>query len=52
MKIAKFNLGLGKGEGEIERINDKTIIVKMRRGGKTKFIKRHIEKHKVEIQEE
>ena len=49
MKTAKFDIGLGRGEGEVERENDKTIIVKMRRAGKTKLIKRHIEKHRVEI---
>ena len=51
MKTAKFDIGLGRGEGEVERENDKTIIVKMRRAGKTRLIKRHIEKHRVEIQE-
>jgi len=52
MRTATFDLGLRRGEGEVERINDKTIVVKMRRGGKTKLIKRHIEKHHVEVQEE
>ncbi len=55
MKIAQFDLGMGRGEGEVERMpappHGKTIVVKMRRGGKTKLIKRHIEKHRVEIQD-
>ena len=51
MRTAEFDIGLGRGEGEIQRINDRTVVVKMRRGGKTKIIKRHIEKHRVVIQE-
>ena len=56
MKTAKFNIGLGRGEGEVVRMpippHGKTIIVKMRRGGKTKLIKRHIEKHRVVIEDD
>ena len=52
LKTAKFNIGLGRGEGEVERENDKTVIVKMRRAGKTRLIKRHIEKHRVEIHDQ
>ena len=52
MRTAQFDLGLGRGEGEIQRINQKTIVVKVRRAGKSKVIKRHIEKHRVVIQEE
>jgi hypothetical protein len=52
MRTAEFDIGLRRGEGEIQRINQKTIVVKMRRGGKSKIIKRHIEKHRVVIQEE
>ena len=52
MKTAKFDIGLGRGEGEVERENDKTVIVKMRRAGKTRLIKRHIEKHRVEIHDQ
>ena len=51
VRTAEFDLGLRRSQGEIERINPKTIIVKMRRAGKTKISKRHIEKHHVEIQE-
>lgn len=55
MKIAKFDIGLGRGEGEVARMpvppHGKTIVVKLRRAGKTRLIKRHIEKHRVEIQE-
>jgi len=52
VRTAEFDIGLGRGEGEIQRINQRTVVVKMRRGGKTKIIKRHIEKHRVVIQEE
>jgi len=52
MRTAEFDIGLGRGEGEIQRINRKTIVVKMRRGGKSRVIKRHIEKHRVVFQEE
>jgi len=52
MRMAQFDIGIGRGEGELVRENDKTIIVKLRRGGKTKLVKRHKEKHHVEIQKE
>jgi hypothetical protein len=49
MQIAKFDIGMGRGEAEVVRVNDSTVVVKMRRGGKSKEIKRHIEKHCVEF---
>jgi len=56
MRTAEFDIGLKRGEAEIVRMpvqpHGKTITVKMRRGGKSKIIKRHIEKHRVVIQEE
>ena len=52
MRTAEFDIGLGRGEGELVQVNEKTVIVKLRRGGKTKNIKRHIEKHRVIILEE
>jgi len=52
MRTAEFDIGLGRGEGEIQKVNDKTIVVKMRRGGKSKIVKRHIVKHRVVMQEE
>jgi len=52
LRTAQFDIGLGRGEGEVQRINQKTVVVKVRRAGKTKIIKRHIEKHRVVIQEE
>jgi len=55
MQTAKFNIGTGRGEAEIVRMpmppHGKNILVKMRRGGKAKVIKRHLEKHQVEIGE-
>ena len=43
---AIFVLGINTGTGEILRVNDKTVIVKLPNG---KRIKRHIEKHNVRI---
>jgi preprotein translocase subunit YajC len=40
-----FDLGLGVGKGEVVRVNDQTVIVRLPNG---KEIKRHIEKHGVE----
>ena len=42
---ATFMLGLGIVKGEIIKINEQTVIVKLPSG---KTIKRHIEKHNVE----
>ena len=39
-----FMLGLGTAKGDIIKINDKTVIVKLPSG---KTVKRHIEKHNV-----
>ena len=41
-----FGLGINAGTGEIVRVNDKTVIVKLPSGKK---IKRHIEKHNVRL---
>jgi hypothetical protein len=49
MKIAEFDIGIGRSEGEIIKENDKTVIVRLRRGGKTVQVKRHIEKHRVVV---
>ena len=55
MQIAKFDIGISRGEGEIVRMpippHGKTITVKMRRGGKTKIIKRHLVKHRVVMED-
>lgn len=52
MKIAEFDIGLGRSEGEVIKENDKTIIVRLRRAGNTAAVKRHIDKHNVVIIEE
>lgn len=49
MKIAEFNFGTGRSQGEIIKENDRTVIVQLRRSGKTVKIKRHKEKHAVVI---
>ena len=49
MQIAEFDIGLGRSEGEVIKINDRTVIVRCNRAGKTITIKRHIEKHNVEF---
>ena len=55
MKIAEFDIGLGRTEGEVVRMpippHGKTIAVRLRRGGKTKIIKRHLVKHRVEMED-
>ena len=43
---ATFTLGTSTAEGEVVKTNDFTVIVKLPSG---KEIKRHIEKHNVEI---
>jgi hypothetical protein len=43
---ATFTLGTTTASGEVVRVNDATVIIKMPNG---KQIKRHIEKHKVEF---
>jgi len=40
-----FDLGLGVSEGEVVKINQQTVVVRLDNG---KEIKRHIEKHGVE----
>jgi len=46
-EFVAFNIGTGRGTAEVVRWNEKTVIVKMRRAGKTKHIKRHIVKDHV-----
>jgi hypothetical protein len=43
---ATFTLGTTTASGQVVRVNDSTVIVKMPNG---KQIKRHIVKHKVEF---
>jgi len=43
---AEFILGTTTEKGEVVRMNDATVIVKLPNG---KEIKRHIEKHRVEF---
>lgn len=45
--LAEFDIGTGRSTGEILKVNEKTIIVRVNRAGKTIKIKRHIEKHRV-----
>ena len=51
-KLVEFILGTGKAIGEVIKVNDRTIIVRCNRAGKTIKIKRHIEKHQVKFLEE
>ena len=41
-----FILGLGAEKGEVIKINEKTVIVRLPNGKK---VKRHIEKHDVRV---
>lgn len=43
---AEFDLGMGRSGGEVVKVNNQTVIVKLQNG---KEIKRHIEKHRVEF---
>ena len=52
MKIAEFNIGMGRSQGEVIKENGRTVIVQLRRSGKTVKIKRHKEKHNVIIVDE
>jgi hypothetical protein len=49
MKIATFNIGNRREDGEVVKFNVKTILVKLENG---KVIKRHLEKHNVYIEGE
>lgn len=49
MKVAQFLINGFITEGEVYKENTKTTIVKFNRAGKTKYVKRHNEKHHVEI---
>jgi len=51
-KLVEFTLGTGKAIGELIRVNERTIIARCNRAGKTIEIKRHIEKHQVKFLEE
>jgi len=51
-KLVEFILGTGKATGELIRVNERTIIARCNRAGKTIKIKRHIEKHQVKFLEE
>jgi len=51
-KLAEFILGTGRTTGEVIKVNDRTIIVRCNRAGKTIKVKRHIEKHKVKFLED
>lgn len=45
---ATFTLGTGTATGEVVKLNDATVIVKMPNG---KHIKRHIQKHNVRFED-
>ena len=49
---ATFDFKMGRAEGEIVRVNDKTVRVKFDTKGRTIEVSRHIEKHHVEFLEE
>jgi len=49
MKTASFDIGTGRAEGEVVKMNDQTVILRFVRGGKAIQVKRHIEKHRVEF---
>jgi hypothetical protein len=49
MRKATFDFKMGRAEGEIVRVNDKTIRVQFDVKGQTIVIPRHIEKHRVEF---
>ena len=48
-QLAEFNIGMGRSVGEILKFNERTIIVRVNRAGKTIRIKRHILKHRVKL---
>jgi hypothetical protein len=49
MKKAEFNFKMGREQGEIVSINDKTVRVQFEVKGQLIVIKRHIDKHNVEF---
>ena len=49
MKKAKFDFKMGRAEGEVVRINDKSVVVQFEAKGQLIVIKRHIDKHNVEF---
>jgi len=51
MKKATFDFKMGRAEGDIVKINDKTVRVQFDVKGRTVVILRHIEKHRVEFLE-
>ena len=52
MKTVGFDFKLGRAEGDVVRDNGKTVIVRFVNNGKEIEIKRHKEKHRVEVIEE
>ena len=52
MTLVSFDIGMGRSEGEVVKENDKTVVVRTNRAGKTIRIKRHKEKHRVEAVDE
>lgn len=50
---AEFDLGTGRGIGEVVKDNEHTVIVEIRsaKSGKMTTIKRHKEKHRVKLLE-
>lgn len=44
---AEFDFKLGRKEGEVIKINDRTVVVRFEIKGQPIEIKRHIEKHNV-----
>lgn len=47
MRIAIFLIRGFESEGELVKSNAKTVLVRLRRAGKTRIIKRHRRKHHV-----
>lgn len=46
---AEFDFKLGRKEGEVIKINDRTVIVRFEVKSQPIEIKRHIDKHNVEF---
>ena len=49
MKKATFDFKMGRAEGEVVSVNDKTVRVQFETKGQVIVIKRHIDKHNVEF---
>ena len=52
MKIVRFDFKLGRAEGEVIKDNGKSVKVRFENHGAEIEIKRHKEKHRVEVAEE